>query len=165
MKTTVFTIIILLCLSASIQNTYAETNTANFLRIGVGARAAGMGNAFVAIADDATAAYWNPACLNKLSQDQISLTLSDVITGAYQSFLNYVHIIPANPKQTLAVSINYLNYGKIEEWDDNGNNTGNSFYTQQLSFNVSHSRVLFEKLSAGITAKLVSEQFADEKPH
>src|SRR3954454_20371338 len=27
----------------------------------VGARAAGMGGAFVAVADDASAAYWNPA--------------------------------------------------------------------------------------------------------
>ena len=34
-----------------------------FLRIAPGARAAGMGEAFVAIADDATATHWNPAGL------------------------------------------------------------------------------------------------------
>jgi hypothetical protein len=34
-----------------------------FLTVGVGARAAAMGNAHVAVADDATAAYWNPAGL------------------------------------------------------------------------------------------------------
>jgi hypothetical protein len=34
-----------------------------FLRIAAGARAAGMGEAFVAIADDATASHWNPAGL------------------------------------------------------------------------------------------------------
>src|SRR5574341_83516 len=34
-----------------------------FLRIAAGARAAGMGEAFVAIADDATATHWNPAGL------------------------------------------------------------------------------------------------------
>lgn len=36
-----------------------------FLRIAAGARAAGMGEAFVAIADDATATHWNPAGLGK----------------------------------------------------------------------------------------------------
>ena len=35
-----------------------------FLQIGVGARAAGMGNAQAAVADDVTAGYWNPAGLN-----------------------------------------------------------------------------------------------------
>jgi len=34
-----------------------------FLRIAAGARAAGMGESFVAIADDATATHWNPAGL------------------------------------------------------------------------------------------------------
>lgn len=36
-----------------------------FLRIAAGARAAGMGETFVAIADDATATHWNPAGLGK----------------------------------------------------------------------------------------------------
>ncbi|HUU45967.1 MAG TPA: PorV/PorQ family protein [Acidobacteriota bacterium] len=42
----------------------AQTNAGVlFLRIAAGARAAGMGEAFVAIADDATATHWNPAGL------------------------------------------------------------------------------------------------------
>ncbi len=36
-----------------------------FLRIAPGARAAGMGEAFVAVADDATATHWNPAGLGR----------------------------------------------------------------------------------------------------
>ena len=39
------------------------TSAANFLRIGIGARALAMGGAFVAVADDPTAAYWNVAGL------------------------------------------------------------------------------------------------------
>jgi long-subunit fatty acid transport protein len=45
--------------------------------VGSGARAAGMGNAFVAIADDATAASWNPAGLVQLERPELS------IVGAY----------------------------------------------------------------------------------
>ena len=43
-----------------------------FLTTGMGARAMGMGGAFVAVADDATAAYWNPAGLGML--DKLELT-------------------------------------------------------------------------------------------
>lgn len=44
---------------------YADISSAAllYLRIAPGARAAGMGEAFVAIADDATATHWNPAGL------------------------------------------------------------------------------------------------------
>jgi hypothetical protein len=40
---------------------------ANFLEVEVGARAMGMGGAFVAVADDATALHWNPAGLSVLN--------------------------------------------------------------------------------------------------
>ena len=39
------------------------SHAAEFLSHGVGARALGMGSSFVSVADDATAAYWNPAGL------------------------------------------------------------------------------------------------------
>lgn len=42
-------------------------------RAGSGARAAGMGNAFIAISDDGTAASWNPAGLAQLRQPEFSL--------------------------------------------------------------------------------------------
>jgi len=42
---------------------------------GTGARAIGMGGAFIAVADDATAASWNPAGLAQLEQPEVSFTL------------------------------------------------------------------------------------------
>ena len=39
------------------------TTAAQFLKIGVGPRAVGMGSAFAATADDITSIYWNPAGL------------------------------------------------------------------------------------------------------
>ena len=48
-------------------------------RAGSGARAAGMGDAFVAVSDDGTAASWNPAGLAQLRQPEFSFVyaLSD----------------------------------------------------------------------------------------
>lgn len=53
---------VILCLTVQ---SFAQVSlsTVLFLRIAAGARAAGMGEAFVAIADDATATHWNPAGL------------------------------------------------------------------------------------------------------
>jgi hypothetical protein len=42
-------------------------------RVGAGARAAGMGNAFVALSDDGTAASWNPAGLAQLRKPEAAL--------------------------------------------------------------------------------------------
>ncbi len=45
----------------------AGISTAQFLKIGVGGRASALGDAFVAIANDASALYWNPAGLSQFS--------------------------------------------------------------------------------------------------
>ena len=44
--------------------------------VGSGARAMGMGGAFIAVADDATAASWNPAGLTQLRKPEISIVYS-----------------------------------------------------------------------------------------
>jgi long-subunit fatty acid transport protein len=44
--------------------------------VGSGARAVGMGGAFIAVADDATAASWNPAGLTQLKKPEFSFALS-----------------------------------------------------------------------------------------
>ena len=44
--------------------------------VGSGARAMGMGGAFIAVADDATAASWNPAGLTQLKRPEISFAYS-----------------------------------------------------------------------------------------
>ena len=49
----------------------AQENSLN--RAGSGARAAGMGNAFIAVSDDGTAASWNPAGLSQLRKPELSL--------------------------------------------------------------------------------------------
>ncbi|MFH1218883.1 MAG: PorV/PorQ family protein [Candidatus Eisenbacteria bacterium] len=65
----------------------ADSHAAPFLRMGVGARALGMGGAFTAIADDATAAYWNPAGLVKI--ENIEATFMYAANMAVDRQINY----------------------------------------------------------------------------
>src|ERR1039458_1672672 len=48
------------------------TSGAEFLKIGPGARAVGMGEAFTGVADDVDAIYWNPAGLGTLKHAEIT---------------------------------------------------------------------------------------------
>ena len=75
-----------------------------FLRIGVGARALGMGSAFVGLADDGTAAFWNPAGLATLSERQVTAMHAEQFGSIVQyDFLSYVMPVgsPGRPRQAL----------------------------------------------------------------
>ena len=106
MKTLLSTITIITLFSAtSLPSQAADegAHAAEFLSHGVGARALGMGSAFVAIADDVTATYWNPAGLAKINKNGFSTMYSDTFRigeGSFFSqglvnynFVNYIHQI------------------------------------------------------------------------
>lgn len=53
----------------------------------VNARSAGMGNAFIGVADDYSALYWNPAGLGQLRHSEFSLALTNLNVSNNTSFL------------------------------------------------------------------------------
>jgi hypothetical protein len=82
-------VVVMAILSAYICD--AAENAGYFLSDGVGARALGMGGSFAAIADDATAAYWNPAGMTQIEGTQISSMYVDRFSlGVLYQFLNFV---------------------------------------------------------------------------
>jgi len=74
--------------------------------VGSGARALGMGGAFIAIADDATSASWNPAGLVQLERPELA------IVGAYfqsrQDFSSSIHPEIDNTGKADDLNINYF---------------------------------------------------------
>ena len=79
-----------------------------FLRIGVGARALGMGSAFMGLSDDGTAAYWNPAGLATLERREITAMHAEQFGSIVQyDFLSYVVPIgdPGRARQALGFSL------------------------------------------------------------
>jgi hypothetical protein len=70
-----------------------------FLKIGVGARAAAMGGAFVGVADDATAMFWNAAGIARIDPDKSELSLNHANWPAELSFdqIGYVFHIKRIP--------------------------------------------------------------------
>ena len=109
-----------------------------FLSLGVGARALGLGGAFVGVADDVTASFWNPAGLAQLNRKELSLMHAET----FGSFLNQDFVAFALPLReqnrmsTLAFSLQRLGGGgvKITDLEKDGVSGGAPV---NVSFNIS----------------------------
>jgi opacity protein-like surface antigen len=87
------------------------TAAAAMLEISVGARAEALGGAFVAIADDPSALYWNPAGITKIKSLSVQATKTDWLVGT--SFNAIDLVIPlAGMSSSLGVHLAMLDYGE-----------------------------------------------------
>src|SRR5437773_4331058 len=75
------------------------TSSGTFLRIGVGARAEAMGETFVAVANDPSAIYWNPAGLASLQRNEASESHVD-----WPADIHYDHLALVLPSRRLGGS-------------------------------------------------------------
>lgn len=72
----IFIVIIAISVFLFTQSVAAQQEITVGNDFGVGARAMGMGGAFMGVADDATALYWNPAGLSQIRQMEFFVALS-----------------------------------------------------------------------------------------
>lgn len=85
MRRTIHCLAALALLALTAAPAFATKYAAEFLKIPVGARAIGLGGAFTAIADDATAPYWNPAGMIYLPYREVIVQHSE----RFGSLLNH----------------------------------------------------------------------------
>jgi len=132
-----------------------------FLKIPVGARPTAMGGAFVAVADDANAIYWNPAGLARLEGSVVSFNYStwpadvSMATGAYVFHLGF---LPG----MLAINARGLYMSRMDRttvYQPDGD--GTTFDAGYSSFGLSYARSLTDKFSVGGTISLVHGSLDD----
>jgi len=85
-----------------------------FLSIGVGGRALGLGGAYAALANDASAAYWNPAALARINYPEFMLMHDERFGGIVNYDFGAV-AIPYGTNTTLAVSLMRLGVDGIPD--------------------------------------------------
>jgi len=90
-----------------------------FLSIGVGGRALGLGGAYAALANDASAAYWNPAALARLDYPEFML-MHDERFGGMENYDFGAVAIPYGTHTTFAVSLMRLGVDGIPDSRDAG---------------------------------------------
>jgi len=134
-----------------------------FLKIPVGARGAGMGGAFVAMADDATAVFWNAAGIARVDADKSQLSLNHATWPADLSFdqVGYVFHLKKIPG-AFAVHARALTMQPMEvttAFQPFG--TGQTFDAGMLAAGVTYARSFTDKFSAGVTASMLHTGLAD----
>ena len=143
-----------------------------FLAIGVDGRPLGMGGAYVSLANDVTAGYWNPGALASINYPQFALMhderFGNLVNYDYGSFA-----IPWGTSVTLGLSVIRLGVDNVPNtknaWVDLNNNgyfdAGDRldyskitfFNAADWAFIISYSKRQSEKLSYGVNLKIISE--------
>jgi outer membrane protein OmpA-like peptidoglycan-associated protein len=145
----------------SITAANAQNHAAPFLRMGVGARGMAMGTAQTAVANDATAAYWNPAALQWLHKFEVSL----MYTGGLEADRNYNYIGASLCAEKLGTfGLSWLNSGTtgILQTNSAGERTG-TFDVADNAFQVNYARGLGGGFALGLGAKFIqSDLTADD---
>jgi len=171
------TVLIALAFSLATFNlpSYASSGTegAAFLDIPVGAGPAAMGSAYTSLSNDAYAATYNPAGLGTLESTQFSGQHLSYLDTLHYEYLSFAVPLPRRrsctsdsdcPGSGLGGSIQYLGSGDINGMDDQGNATG-SFSNYYASYNMSYGRTLGDKLTLGVTGKLITAKLDDVSAH
>jgi len=133
-----------------------------FLMISPGARAAGMGEAFVAIADDASAVYWNPAGLAFQTGREITLMhtnwLPQFDSDLYFDFLAYRQNFEG--LGVVGVNVTYLNLGEQTRTDETGNELG-TFNSHEFAITAAFGTRISENMSVGIGLRFIRSSLSD----
>ncbi|MBA7519184.1 hypothetical protein ES705_11259 [subsurface metagenome] len=142
------------------------TSSAQFLKISIG-RGAAMGEAFVALSDDASATFWNPSGLGTLTNREITFQHNEWIADIRHEYLSAV--FPLGTFGTLGMSITALTMGKMEILtvddpnttlrEDTG--TGRYFNAADLALGISFGRMFTDRLAAGFGIKAVQQMIMD----
>ena len=133
------------------------TTAAPFLEIEVGSRAIGMGGAFVAIANDATAIYWNPAGLSRISKIEATLIHTNWLVGSSFDFVGVV--LPLGYFGSIAINVTSFSIDEmVVRTVQRPEGTGEKFSVGDLSAGLSYAKNLTDRFSIGVNAKYISQR-------
>jgi len=157
MKKTLFTL--LLTLFAIAVEAQESQTTYNFLRLPVSAHAAALGGDNITIIeDDPSLMYSNPALLSSVSDKSINLNFMTYMSGATTGSASFTKVI--KEKASIGVMAQYMDYGKMKETDEYGNQTG-EFSAKDIAINGTFSYMLGKRIAGGVTARFITSYLGD----
>ena len=136
------------------------TTPGNFLKLGGGARPVSMGGAFVGLADDINAVYWNPAGLTQNKAMSFTSMFNNYLAGITYTNLALTFGDPNMPLST-GLAIDYLSAGAIDETTAGApTGTGKTFTPTAFSLTMPFAFQIIEPLSVGFNAKIMSDKIS-----
>jgi hypothetical protein len=139
------------------------TAGAQFLEIGVSARAIGMGEAFLGVADDASALYYNPGALSLLTQREVIFTHVQYPADIQYEFVGFVMPTPG-VAGVFGAAFYALHTNSIPVTNykfPRGN--GQTWTSRDYAMALTYSAGLTDRFSFGITVKHITQLLAAYK--
>ncbi len=137
------------------------TASLEFLKIGVGARAEAMGEAFVSVANDPSAMYWNPAGVASLQRRSAQIS-----TTQYPADIRYNHLSVVFPSEALDGSIGIQIGGLASDMPETDEfhpyGTGRTFTFTDFVMGATYARRFTDKLLIGFGMKFAREDYGSQ---
>lgn len=132
------------------------TTSLQFLKIGNGARATGMGETFVAVSNDITSLQWNPAGLVAFKENGITASYTQWFVDTKLAYFGGVyHFGGSNAVGVSVTSLRTEDMKVTTEFQPGG--TGEYFRFSDIAIGLSFARQMTEQFSFGVTVKYVEE--------
>ena len=138
------------------------TTSANFLKIGVGARATALGEAYTALVNDASALYWNPAALAEVENSELFAAYNSYLLGVTQGYIAFLF---PSLDGSFGIGLNYMDIGKMEGYDvdKSGNPVAiGDFRATSSHISLGYGRKLSKGWSLGISLGPLSDKIRDD---
>jgi hypothetical protein len=127
-----------------------------FLKIGVGARGVGMGESFVAVANDASALYWNPAGLVQFEENQVIASHTEYVVDIKHDYFGLVyHLSSQDAVGASFASLHMKDMEVTTETQPFG--TGRYFSFGDVAVGLTYSRKMTDQFSFGATIRYAEE--------
>jgi long-subunit fatty acid transport protein len=134
----------------------AGISAMQFLKIGVGARAVALGETFVAIANDASALYWNPAGLVQFNQNQAIIAHTEYVVDIKHEYLGVAYHLTSNDAVGIAVTSLHMDEMEITN-ETQPQGTGRYFKFGDIALGLTYSKRMTDQFSFGTTVRYVEE--------
>lgn len=157
MNIKIFSLLLAVLPATALSQEYASAF--NTLRLPASSHAAALGGQNVTlIEDEPTAGWYNPALYANVSDLSAGL---DFMTYAAGSTWMGAHFVKAfGERHTMAVGVQYMNYGKMDETDEAGNTLG-QFSAKDIVIGAGYSYLLSDRWTGGANLKMMVSNLAD----
>jgi hypothetical protein len=141
-----------------------STSAVPFLLIAPNSRASGMGEAGVALADDAWAAFWNPAGLGFQQGSEVSMSHANWLPAFNLSDLWIAHLAYKQDVDmfdgTVSAGMTFLNLGTIEQTGSGGPEIIGSFKSYEFAVTAGYGTLLSSSLGIGLNARFIHSRLS-----
>ncbi len=127
------------------------STTAQFLKLGIGAKSAAMGNAVTSINNGTDAIYWNPANLIYIDKKELSFSHAIWFEDVNYEWLSFA--LPTTEYGVFGFGLQYVSYGSIDKVD-NTNTSDGSFSPLDMALYLSYANS-YDRLNFGLNLKYI----------